>query len=132
MQLHLLTVKPHDEKGFAVNAHHFAIDGLDTLPHFLIAPHEVGKSALPINTGVMPYAPCCGTGVRFALASLDALPHFLIALHEVGKSALPINTGVMPHAPCCLRGAGDTKAQHETTRDDTDDFRNGYHGILLG
>ena len=90
MQLHLLTVKPHDEKGFAVNAHHFAIDGLDTLPHFLIAPHEVGKSALPINTGVMP------------------------------------------HAPCCLRGDGDTKAQHETTRDDTDDFRNGYHGTLLG
>ena len=90
MQPRFLPIKPLDDIVLALNTQHFATDGFDTLPHVLIA------------------------------------------LHEVGKSALPISTGVMPHAPCCLRGAGDTKAQHETTRDDTDDFRNGYHGSLLG
>ena len=32
----------------------------------------------------------------------------------------------------CLRGIGQTKAQQETTRHETDDFGNRYHGSLLG
>lgn len=56
---HFLPIKPFDDVVLAFNAQHFALDGFDALPHFLIAPHEVGKSALPIITGIMPRCPCC-------------------------------------------------------------------------
>src|SRR6185503_16468831 len=64
MQEHFLTVKPLDDIVTAFNAHHLALDGLDALPKFLIALQEVGKSALPISTGVMSHSLCCLRGIR--------------------------------------------------------------------
>ena len=55
---HFLPIKPLDDVVLAFNAQHFALDGSDALAHFLIAHQEVGKSALPISTGIMPHCPC--------------------------------------------------------------------------
>src|SRR5215831_17714514 len=56
----------------------------------------------------------------------DRVVHF-----QVRAALFHVRAGL--HGLVARRGhIGDTQAQHDTTRDDTDDFRNGYHGSLLG
>src|SRR6267142_6345951 len=44
MQMHFLTVRPPDVKVFALNAQHFALDGVDALHCVLIWLHEISFS----------------------------------------------------------------------------------------
>jgi hypothetical protein len=90
IQSDFLPIKPLDQKVIAVKAQHFALDGL------------------------------------------DAVPGFFLALHDIRLATFPISAGVGFHTLCRLRGIGQTQAQHDTTRDDTDDFGNRNHGDLLG
>jgi hypothetical protein len=43
MQMHFLTVRPPDVKVFALNAQHFALDGVDALHCVLIGLHEISS-----------------------------------------------------------------------------------------
>jgi hypothetical protein len=64
MQRHFLPIKPLDQHVIAVKVQHFALDGLNALPCFFIALHEIRLSAFPITAGVGLYSLCRQHGIE--------------------------------------------------------------------
>jgi hypothetical protein len=63
MQPNFLPVKLLDQNGIAFKAQYFALNGLDAVPGFFIALHEIRVAVFSISAGVEFHTLCCLRGI---------------------------------------------------------------------